>query len=135
MSSKSHKDFIKPTAEALGHSEILTEDIVEFFYNRLQKMIGSMEHQQIEVISLGTFKVRPSKLDELIESKVRHLDKLEIPRTMTQMDIKRNVEVELEKARNLKDLMDKEQKRKEEFYKNKYGEQSDQNMEEQGEDS
>ena len=132
MSSKSHKDFIKPTAEALGHSEILTEDIVEFFYNKLQKMIGSMEYNQIEVVSLGTFKVRPTKLDELIESKINHLNKLALPRTMTQMDIKRNVEVELEKARNLKDLIEEERKRKQEFYKNKYGEQSDQNMEEQG---
>ena len=134
MKTRSHKEFIKPTAEELDASEILVEDVVEFFYSTLHKMIDSMEHPQIEVVGLGTFKVRPNKLDELIDDKKRFLDSMGTPTTMTKMTIKRNVEVQWERAQNLKEKVEEENKRREEFRKQKYGE-SNQNMEEQREDS
>jgi nucleoid DNA-binding protein len=121
LNPKNHKEFIKPTADKLGCSEILVEDAVEFFYGSLQKMMGSLEHQQIEVLNLGTFKVRPKEVDNLIQTQELFLKKMGTPQTMNKMGVKRNVEVTLEKAKALEQKIEAERTRKKEFMKKKYG--------------
>lgn len=121
MNPKNHKEFIKPTADKLGCSEILVEDSVEFFYSHLQKMMGSLEYQQIEVLNLGTFKVRPKEVENLIQSQEHFLKKIGTPQTMNKMGVKRSVEVTLEKAKALEQKIEDERTRKKEFIKKKYG--------------
>lgn len=105
---KNHKEFIKPTADELNHSEVLVEDAVEFFYSSLSKKISDMKTNRIEINGLGTFTVRPKRLRELIDRLTSKLNKIKNPKAANSLKIKRNLEVDLEKAQQLNEIVQKE---------------------------
>jgi nucleoid DNA-binding protein len=77
MNPKKPKDFIKPTAEALGHSETLVDDVTGFYWSYVRKALSELEGPSITVTNLGTFKVRYKKIQALEKKHQIYLDNLE----------------------------------------------------------
>jgi hypothetical protein len=60
------KSLIPKTAEELGKDPILVQDVVDFYYTNLRKMMHSFDYHRINVPFLGTFEIRKSRLEKLI---------------------------------------------------------------------
>jgi hypothetical protein len=77
MNPKKPKDFIKPTAEVLGQSETLIDDVVGFYWVSVRKALSELEGPSITVANLGTFKVRYKKIKAIEKKYHVYLDSLE----------------------------------------------------------
>lgn len=66
------KTLIKKTAEELGVSEILVQDVVDFYYSTVRKKIESLEYPTIYLHHIGTLRLSRRKLQRSID----HLKKL-----------------------------------------------------------
>jgi len=60
------KSLIPKTAEDLDMDPILVQDVVDFYYTRLRKMMHSFDHYRINIPMLGTFEIRKSRLEKFI---------------------------------------------------------------------
>lgn len=118
MLPKSHKHFIQPTSEELGLNKNLVEDIVSFYYAELRKTLSNLEFHNVQVESVGTFKVRYNELPKLIKKYENHLSII-TPDTFSQMSIKKDIEDKLEKVLRVHSLLKEDFNRKKEFYKQK----------------
>lgn len=78
MTPKTPKDFIKPTAEALGQSESLVDDIVSFYWLAVRKALSDIEGPSITVTNLGTFKIKYNRISKLEKKYQTYLDNLEV---------------------------------------------------------
>ena len=57
---------MKLTAEELNVPLSLVDDLTSFYWGRIHKAMSGLEGPEIQVASLGTFKVKSWKLDESI---------------------------------------------------------------------
>lgn len=119
MLPKSSKHFIQPTAKELDCSVSKVEDAVGFFYAELRRALTQLKGPQINVPNLGNFKAKPSELPKLIDKYEGHLSVLS-PETFNQMTTKKDLEIRLEKVRNLQRMIENEKARKTEFLKRKH---------------
>lgn len=62
MNPKKAKELNKLTAEALNKDQELVDDIVDFYWLKVRKMLGSIEHPYIRMPNLGTFNIRYKNL-------------------------------------------------------------------------
>ena len=77
MIPKKAKDFIKPTAQKTNQSEDLVKAMINFYWKTIREEIVNMEHLNISVVNLGTFKVKHWKIDEVINkynNKIKKFD-------------------------------------------------------------
>ena len=58
MLPKKSKDHIKPVAEKLNLDSNLVSDAVAFYYKTLRKALSHLDHYNIMVENLGTFKIK-----------------------------------------------------------------------------
>lgn len=61
------KEFIKPTAEKMGHSEELVDDVTSFYWQQIRNTLSNPVNTAITVINFGVFSIKPWKLDQFIE--------------------------------------------------------------------
>ena len=127
MLPKSSKHFIQPTAEELDCSVTLVEDAVGFFYQELRKALVEMRNPNIQVVNLGSFKAKPDELPKLVKKYEKHLEVLQ-PETFNQMALRLDLELRLERVKNLQKKIADERERRREFmrYRN---ERTKKNME------
>ena len=123
MIPKSHKIFIKPTADELSLPEGLVDDVVGFFYADVRKSLN------IKIDNLGTFKIKPTELNKLKDKLEGHLKALEEPETFNQMKVKKELEIRYDKVKKVHSLIESEKERKKEHKKTKY-EKNKRNLEE-----
>jgi hypothetical protein len=109
---KSHKLFIKPTAEETGFSEMLVSDVVGFYYAELRKLLEDIHSVSIKVEKLGTFKVKPKEISILRARLNTHLNALKDPETFNQMRIKKDLEDKLQKINRISEMIKNENQRK-----------------------
>ena len=114
MKPKSHKIFIKPTAEQLGVSEVLVTDAVGFYYSELRKALTDMVSLNVKIDSLGTFKIKEKELTKLKVKLTDHLKALDNPESFSQMRVKKEIEKKYEKVCKAYDMALSEKERKEE---------------------
>jgi hypothetical protein len=62
---KKAEEHIKPTAEVLGVSEDLVQDITSFYWTDVRKALVDLKGPNIHIENLGTFKIKHWKLDEI----------------------------------------------------------------------
>ncbi len=129
MKPKSHKDFIKETADKLNIKDSVVEDCVEFFYAAVRKSLANMQHTNVHVQNLGTFKVKKTELDKLYRKYKNHLNILETPETFVQMKIKKEVEEKFEKVKNLYNIINAETIRKNQVKRSKQTFNAERNLE------
>jgi nucleoid DNA-binding protein len=68
LNPKKAKDFKKPTAEELGLSEDLVSKFVDFYWEKVRKTLTELEYPSIEILNLGTFKIKHWKINETVEN-------------------------------------------------------------------
>lgn len=120
MLPKSSKHFIHPVSEKLNAEQQLVEDVVSFYYSTLRKALSNLDCHFIQVENLGLFKAKANELPKLVHKYEKHLSVLK-PETFNQMAIKKDVEIKLERVRNLQSIIDQDKERRKEFLKRKYG--------------
>jgi hypothetical protein len=126
---KSHKIFIKPTADELSLPEGLVDDVVGFFYSDVRKSLNDLKSLNIKIDNLGTFKIKQKELEKLKSKLEGHLKALEEPETFNQMKVKKEVEIRYEKVKKVYSLIESEKERKQEHKKTKH-EKNKRNLEE-----
>ena len=120
MIPKSHKLFIKPTAEKLELNEVLVTDVVGFYYSELRKSLNDLESINIKVECLGTFSIKAKELNKLKDRLSGHLKALENPETFNQMRIKKDVTEKFEKVQKASELLESEKLRRKEIKSSRY---------------
>lgn len=126
MVPKKANDFKKSTAEELGLSENLVSAFVDFFWDRVRTHMSELNHENLYIPNLGTFKVKHWKIDEAIEkykaiiakgegkfeeyrAKVDFMDRIEklenIKKAVQEREIKFK---QIRDARQTKDNMEKQ---------------------------
>lgn len=129
MIPKSHKIFIKPTADELSLPEGLVDDVVGFFYSDVRKSLNDLKSLNIKIDNLGTFKIKLKELEKLKSKLEGHLKALEEPETFNQMKVKKEVGIRYEKVKKVYSLIESEKERKQEHKKTKH-EKNKRNLEE-----
>jgi len=72
LSPKKAKELNKLTAIALNKDQELVDDIVDFYWLKVRKMLGKIEHPYIRLPNLGTFTIRYKNL----VGKINMIDKI-----------------------------------------------------------
>ena len=136
MNPKKPKTFIKPTAESLGASETLVDDVVSFFWNAVRKELSSMESPSVSVANIGTFKVRYGRIEQLQKKYTTTLEKMSMDKMTFDKHTVQNIAKEkLDKLAKLKELMEEEYKRKQEVKQKREEYVQNKSVEEQGSDT
>lgn len=120
MIPKSHKTFIKPTAEKTKQNEILVADVIGFYYSGVRKSLTDIESVNVKLDNLGTFTIRPKELNKLKDSLTSHLKRLENPETFNQMRVKKDIEERFDKVTKACELVESEKLRKKEIKTSRY---------------
>ncbi len=118
MFPKNSKHYIVPTAEELEKDTQLVEDVVSFYYSTLRKSLVDMVGINIQVENLGQFRVKKMDVSKVVEKYKKHLSMI-TKDTFSQMQLRKEIELKLEKAEKLSQIIEIERERKKQFYKNK----------------
>lgn len=78
MLPRKSKEFIKPTAEALGHSEKMVDDITTFYWQQVRNKLSNPTNIALTVANLGVFKIKSWKLNQFIVKYQRIIDHTEL---------------------------------------------------------
>ena len=70
MLAKKSRHFIKPTADELGESEDLVDDLITFFYKKLKKDMSSLSVTEVRLKRIGSFSVTPRKLTLAMNNRI-----------------------------------------------------------------
>jgi hypothetical protein len=64
---KKAKHFKKPTAEELNMPDDLVSKLIDFYWEKVRKIMSGLECSEIYILNFGTFKVKHWKIDEILE--------------------------------------------------------------------
>lgn len=102
MNPKNHKEFRKNIAEEVGVHENVVDDFVAFYYAKVRKALSSLDHPNILIDGLGTFKVRKTRLIKSIKATKSKLGDL----NNTNFKHFNKRVTEEEKIKKMEDLLD-----------------------------
>jgi nucleoid DNA-binding protein len=126
---KKAKEFKKATAEDLGLSENLVNNFIDFYWQRVRKLMSDLEHEAIQIPNLGTFKVKHWRIDETVEKHKATIVRVEGKFAGYQMMVE--LTKRIEKLEKIKELVEK---REVKFKQIKDARKNKDNMEEPGSD-
>lgn len=67
MKPKNYKDFYDDIAEECNVHKDLVSDFISFFYSKVRKQLSELNHSNIYLPNLGTFKLRLGRLKKSIK--------------------------------------------------------------------
>ena len=108
--------FFQPTSESLNLNINLIEDAVSFYYSELRKTLSNLKFHNIQVESVGSFKIKYNELPKLIKKYEKHLAVI-TPDTFAQMSIKKDIEEKLSEVLHAYELLKEDYQRKKDFLK------------------
>ena len=118
MLPKNSKHFIQPTADKLNCDTELVDDVVSFYYSHVRKNLIEMTGFNIEVVGLGSFKVKRNELPKLVAKYTKHLEVLK-PETFNQVRVQKSIQLKLDRVLNLQKQLSDEWQRKVKFMQDK----------------
>lgn len=127
MNPKKAREFIQPTAEKLGVDSNLVNDLASFFWSDVRKAVVDIKGHNIVIPGLGTMRIKPWKLNELIERYqshvTRHKEKVESGEyiSFSRFTIFKEVEAALQKALRIREQIELDMKRKQEIKQKRHG--------------
>lgn len=135
MTPKKPKEFIQPTAEDLGLSDSLVDDVTSFYWSAVRKALSEMKGPLIKVVNIGTFKARYKRIP-LIEKKYHHyLANLESDKmTFNKHTLQNQSKLKLEALSRIRKQMEDEFERKAEVRTKRKEYVNNKALEEQKED-
>jgi len=123
MNPKKYSTLYKEVSEENNVSEMLVNDIVDYFYKELRILLSGLKYPRINVEGLGQFVVK----EKLAETYITKLNKI-LPShdvsTFKAYHNKKSMEEKLKLLNNLSLKIEEERERKIEFFKNKTNENS-----------
>ena len=120
MNPRNHKEFRKDIANEVGVHENVVDDFIAFYYSKVRKALSSLEHPNILIDGLGTFKVRKSRLSKSIKIQKSKLGDL-CNNTYTGYERKIALEERIILMENMMGMIDTNLKNKKEFKKERNG--------------
>lgn len=129
MLPKSSKHYIQPAAEELDVDAQMVEAAVSFYFSSVRKTLSDLKCYTVQVENLGSFKAKPKELPKLIAKYTKHLSVLN-EETFKGMRTKKDVQEKLDKVLALHEQILETNKRKKEFFKNKYDVKTKRDLEE-----
>lgn len=66
MLPRKAKDFIKPTAEELGYSESLVNELVSFYWQEVRNRLSNPDSIKLTIANFGTFNVMSWKVKGIL---------------------------------------------------------------------
>jgi nucleoid DNA-binding protein len=121
MNPKKVKKIYEIVSEDLNINKDLVEDLVEFYYKDVRKLLTNLEHPRINIDGLGQFVAKPKTVSNAIEKINKSFDKLDTS-TFKAYHNKKSIENKLELLLNLSSKLELVNNKKQEFLKNKQDE-------------
>ena len=132
MVPKKAKDFKPETAKDLNLPEDMVSKLIDFYWEKIRKDIITLDFYNINIINLGTFKVKHWKIDETIEGYNKLIAAME--GKFSAYAIKKEYEARIEKLNRIKDLVLEQNLKFKDIKENRYDKKNKNNLEEQGPD-
>jgi hypothetical protein len=121
MNPKKAKRIYEIVSEDLNIKKDLVEDLVEFYYKDVRKLLTNLEYPRINIDGLGQFVAKPKTVASSIDKITKSLDNHDTS-TFKAYHNKKAMENKLELLLNLSSKLEKVNNRKEEFLKSKNNE-------------
>jgi hypothetical protein len=118
MNPKKVKKIYEAVAEDLNLNKDLVEDLVEFYYKDVRKLLTNLEHPRINVDGLGQFVAKPKTVSNAIEKISKSLDDHDTS-TFKAYHNKKAMEVKLDQLIKLHSKLLDQENIKQEFFKTK----------------
>lgn len=136
MVPKKHKEFLKPTAEALGIREDLVEKIIDVYWKEVRKALSDLRAPRITIANFGSFKIKHWIIDEEVLGYTRYLEKND-PEKMTfnKHRIRADIEQRIAEIQRMKEMVAKDFEKKNLIKQKRNAKSTEENMEDQGSDS
>lgn len=114
MNPIKRKYLIEQTAQQLGLSIDVVDEIVSFYYSSVQKKMSSAEYHSLAIPRLGTFVIKRKSLEEKIAKSQNFITKIEKDEHISVKTYEMIIEkrADLAKYVQLKDTMSQEQERR-----------------------
>lgn len=111
MIPKSYKQILKKVIEEKGYDESFAEDAVSFYWSEIRKYLSDLKGINIKVNNLGTFNIKPWRVDEFIETYGKHLKKTKGV-TFAEAKYRKQMEEQYNVFLRLKGFLEEEEKKK-----------------------
>lgn len=133
MIPKKAKEFKQSVADELNLSEDLVNDVLDFYWERVRKTITALDENTIEILNLGTFKLKAYKIDETIEVYKQIIQRCD--GKFGKYAIKRDYEQRVEKLEKAKATATNEKERLNKIKEERNARKNKDNLEEQTSDT
>tara|TARA_R110000803_G_scaffold210668_1_gene283100 strand:- start:3309 stop:3695 length:387 start_codon:yes stop_codon:yes gene_type:complete len=118
MKPKKARLLYQELSEEKDLTKGLVEDLVDFYYKNVRTLLSELHHPRINITGLGLFTTRKHAINKAIPRFERYLENHDTS-TYSAYYNKKMLEEKVEFLHSIKDQIDSEQIRKEEFKKNK----------------
>ena len=122
MNPRKAKRIYEIVSEDLNIKKDLVEDLVEFYYKDVKKLLSNLEYPRINVDGLGQFVAKPKTVTNAIEKISKSLENYDTS-TFKGYHNKKGMENKLEQLLKLNSKLEEVNIKKEEFLKTKNNEE------------
>lgn len=122
MNPRKAKRIYEIVSEDLNIKKDLVEDLVEFYYKDVRKLLTNLEYPRINIDGLGQFVAKPKTVASSIDKITKSLDNHDTS-TFKAYHNKKAMENKLELLLKLSSKLEQVNNRKEEFLKTKNNEE------------
>jgi len=122
MNPRKAKRIYEIVSEDLNIKKDLVEDLVEFYYKDVRKLLTNLEYPRINIDGLGQFMAKPKAVASSIDKITKSLDGHDTS-TFKAYHNKKAMENKLELLLKLSSKLEQVNNRKEEFLKTKNNEE------------
>lgn len=122
MNPRKAKRIYEIVSEDLNIKKDLVEDLVEFYYKDVRKLLSNLEYPRINVDGLGQFVAKPKTVTNAIEKISKSLENYDTS-TFKGYHNKKGMENKLEQLLKLNSKLEEVNIKKEEFLKTKNNEE------------
>jgi nucleoid DNA-binding protein len=106
------KEISKLAAEKLGRNVSEVDEIVGFFYNQVQKQLGSLQNIAVNVPNLGTFVLKKKRVLKKLEKYSNYLAKLDKAGSLNAFEKRMVVKKDIESFETALQIMEQEEQRR-----------------------
>jgi hypothetical protein len=114
MNPKKTNNFYKIVAEEMNLSDVLVEDLIEFYYKDLRNTMSNLKHPRIMVNGLGQFVAKTFLVRKFIDKYTKSLNNHDTS-TYKAYHNKKQIEQKLSLLISLEELISKEEIKKTNF--------------------
>jgi nucleoid DNA-binding protein len=129
---KKAKEFKKETAQDVNLPEDLVSKLIDHYWEKVRKHVVNLEYNNINILNLGTFRIKHWKIDETIETYTRVITHIE--ERFATYAIKKELQERIEKLKALKGLAEEQKNKFKEIKEKRYDQENKKNMEQQDPD-